>query len=505
MTPDDFIFKTQPRAKQLEALCLSANKKVFALHMEQGTGKTKVIIDTAAYLYSHGNIDGMLIVAPNGVQLGWILDQIPIHMPAHVPVVSAVWNRNKPKEVERVFVRDVMGLRVLAINYEALITPKGKDLVSRFLRVYRSLWVNDESHRLKNSKSKAAEYCLAFGRLAAYRRNLTGTPATESPIDLYSQFNFLDPGILGFSTLTSFRAHFAHIEPPSSPLVKYVMDKLVAKYGRDRAAKMAPQLISKDKDGRPMYRNLEYLRSLIAPYSFRCLLSECADLPAVIYEKRYVTLEPEQRRMYNSLRDTMLLELREQGVMSVPLAITRLMRLQQIVGGFAPDEEGVGQAIFNTIPKLTALDDIVEDFPGKIVIWARFTNELRMIADHLTALGFGVARYWGDQGREERLENKQRFLTDQNCRFFVSQPRVGGTGLDGLQEVSNTTVYYSNEFPLTLRLQSESRTNRIGQTRPGVVIDIEAIDTLDRKIIETLRDKKELADCINGDTIKEWM
>jgi SNF2 family DNA or RNA helicase len=472
--------------------------------MEQGTGKTKVAIDTAAYLYAEGKIDAMLIVAPNGVQKGWVLDQIPDHMPDHVPVISGVWDRNRPKKIEPVFRRDVVGLRVLAINYEAIITPLGKKLVNEFLNCFRVLWINDESHRYKGVKAKVTQFILENRHRAAYRRNLTGTPSTESPMDLWPQMQFLDPHILGFSSITSYRAHFAHLEPETSPLIAHIKRKLVAKYGRERAARMAPQLIARDGDGRPRYRNLDQLSRLIQPYSYRCLLKECADLPSVSYEKLYVTLNPVQRRTYDALRDSLMIEI-DSGMVSAALAITRMMRLQQVTGGFVTDNEGNELVLGENNPKLDAIDGILEDYPGKIVIWARFIKELRLISEHLEEMGIGVARYWGEVSNDQRRENKIRFIEDPNCRVFVGQVRAGGTGVDGLQEVSNTMVYFSNEFGLTSRLQSESRTNRIGQTLPGVVIDIEAEDTLDRKIIQMLRAKKEIADCITLDEAREWI
>lgn len=500
-----FTFKTKPFAKQLEALNKSVDATSFALHMEQGTGKTKVAIDTAAYHYQRGTIAGVVIVAPNGVQTGWIKDQIPDHLPDNIPRICAEWNRNRPKKIEVLF-KPGIELRFLAINYEALATKAGQDLVNRFLSAYRCLLVCDESHRIKNHKAQASKFLHQIKGKAILRRTLTGTPAAESPLDLYSQFYFLNPSILGFGSFTAFKAHYAVLEPPTSNLVRGIMRKLVQKYGEAKAAKMAPQLVARDKDGFPRYRNVDQLTTTIHPHSFRCLRTECVDLPGKVYEKRYVELNRVQRATYESLRDNFLAEI-EGGLVTAPLAMTRLVRMQQVVGGFLPDEEGRLHPLGDSNPKLQALLDIAEDFPGKLIIWARFTAELDLISDALEeAHGpHSVARYWGDIDKDHRAENKRRFIEDASCRFWVAQPRAGGTGVDGLQHAAHTVVYFSNEFSLTSRLQSEDRADRIGQDKTVVIIDLEAEDTLDQKVITALRAKKNVADQITGDHIKEWI
>lgn len=497
-----FQFKTQPYIKQREALDRSATARAFALHMEQGTGKTKVIIDNAAMLYHDDKIDALLVVAPNGVHKGWVKEQLPVHLHENTPTIAVCWNRAKPKDQERLYALG-RALRILTINYEALTTKAGQTAVKRFLTAFRVLWANDESHRYKNPKAQATKFITDHRHLAAYRRNLTGTPAAESPLNLWTQFNFLDPMILRFPSLTSFRAHFAVLEPPTSPLVRSILDKLIAKYGRARAAKMSPQIISRDREGRPRYRNIEQLTDLIAPHSYRCTRDECLDLPPKIYEKRFVEMNAEQKRMYVSLRDNFMAEVNG-GLITAPLAITRMMRLQQVTGGFVPDESGTTQPLGISNPKMEALLEIAEDYPGKIIIWSRFVAELELISTHLEEIG-GVARYWGEISSAQREENKRRFIEDPECRFWVSQPRAGGTGIDGLQRVASTVVYFSNEFSLTSRLQSEDRAHRDGQKHSVVYIDLEAEDTIDAAIINALRAKKEVADLITGDDWKTWL
>jgi len=184
------------------------------------------------------------------------------------------------------------------------------------------------------------------------------------------------------------------------------------------------------------------------------------------------------------------------------------MRLQQITGGFFKTEGGDTISLGKVNPKIECLLEILEDCTGKVLVWARFKEELRLILNilretygHNSAVG-----YWGDIADKDKDHNKNRFTNDPECRFFVSQQRSGGTGLNGLQ-VADTEVYVSNTFSLIDRLQSEDRAHRSGSEihKKVLIFDIEAVDTLDRKVIDSLIAKKELADEVVGDAPTKWV
>jgi SNF2 family DNA or RNA helicase len=268
-----------------------------------------------------------------------------------------------------------------------------------------------------------------------------------------------------------------------------------------------PQIISKDENGRPMFKNLPELQKLIKPHTYRVLKKDCLDLPDKVYMKRFIELNKEQRKAYNAMRDEFIAE-HDGSVMVAALALPRMTRLQQITGGFFTADDGTVLQLGTTNPKMEASLDICEQATGKVIIWARFKQELELIADTLEKEhGVGsVARYWGNGYSAKRKdEEKVRYINSPNCRFFVSQQQAGGTGLDGLQKGTTDEIYFSNTFPLVERLQSEDRAHRDGMGDKLSIHDLEAEDTLDSKVIDSLRNKKEIADEVTGDQPTNWI
>ena len=133
-----YPFKMKPRSYQLQAWLASRDKEAFALLMEMGTGKTKVAIDTTAWLYDRGAVDSMIVFAPKGVYRNWQDEEVPKHMPDHVRYRMAAWASTPSREDKRLLElleqRDSMGyLRVLLVNVEAMATKRAFDYVEKFM------------------------------------------------------------------------------------------------------------------------------------------------------------------------------------------------------------------------------------------------------------------------------------------------------------------------------------------------------------------------------------
>ena len=208
----NYKFKTKPYAHQLKALEMSWNKEVFAYFMEMGTGKSKVLIDNISMLYDRGKINGALIIAPKGVVKTWYEQEIPTHLVNHVQKKAVLWQANiskKQKSKLDTLFKNEIDLHILIMNVEALSTKKGVDFASRFLNCHSALMAIDESTTIKNKEAKRTKSVLKLGKLAKYRRILTGSPVTKSPIDLYTQCEFLDSWLLGHSSWYNFRAKYA--------------------------------------------------------------------------------------------------------------------------------------------------------------------------------------------------------------------------------------------------------------------------------------------------------
>ena len=487
---DDYTFAERPPyAHQREGFALSRGAPAFALLMEQRTGKTRVLIDVASDLYLRSLIDTVLIICPNSVKSVWE-EQIPEWTPRHVPHEVVVYGAGDRKRVAEAMAAPPAGLRWLVVNVEAFSTtrprtktqpPTGAAFIEELLEGRKTLGAIDEATRIKTPGASRTKFILKLRDLLAYRRILTGTLITKTPLDAYCPFKFLDPAILGFSSYYSFRNDVA----------------IMGGYGGKQVIAYSPGA-------------LERLAALIKPFSYRITRDQCFDLPPKQYSKRIIELTAEQRRVYESMRDKMAAELSSGQRVTAAIVLVQLLRLQQIVGGFIPDVLHAADAAVVAIPgpnpKLEALMEELEEIPHKVVIWARFRPEIALIAARLRA-AYGdatVVEFHGGVKEADRTVNRRRFqdLAD-TCRFLVGQPGAGGLGIP--LHAARHVVYFSNSFSLEERLQSEDRTQGAEQQWSVDYLDIVAKDTNDLKILKTLRENKSIADLISGDSWKEWI
>lgn len=481
-----------PYEHQERAFSLGRDMPAFAYLMEMGTGKTRVVVDEVIHYTARGKIHGALIVCPNSIKDPWA-EEVERMTPPWATSEVQVWESSmgkRDREELDAWVsapKDGKVARFLVMNVEALSHKKGREYAEHFLLTRGPcLMAVDESSRIKNPSAKRTKAVLALGEMAAYRRILSGTPITQGPLDYFSQFKFLDPDIMGFRSYYAFRNHFAEMGG----------------------------FEGKEVVG---YRNLDELQELVAPYSYRVLRRECMDLPPKIHEKRYVDLNRDQERLYREMADKMVADLEGRKV-TATIVLTQMMRLQQIVGGFLPPEpvdpwagedavtEEEPTVIPGTNPKVQALLEVAEEAPGKMIVWARFRAELGLISQSLRD-AFGrdsVAEFHGGVSTEERTRGRLAFQDpDSPVRFFVGQTETGGLGIT-LTE-AQTVVYFSNSFSLESRLQSEDRAHRAGQERTVTYVDLVARATLDTKVLDALRSKKNMADMVTGDTLVSWI
>tara|TARA_R110000744_G_scaffold50909_4_gene109855 strand:- start:4649 stop:6337 length:1689 start_codon:yes stop_codon:yes gene_type:complete len=466
----DFLFKTKPFDHQRKAFYMSRDKESFALLMEQGTGKTKVIIDNAAYLYASGEITALVVIAPNGVHRNWLNKEIPDHMPEWCQY-SSTYYYSGMKAKDKAKFDDILSghdqLKIFSFNVEAFVSQTAVALMNKILLSNKVLLVVDESSRIKRPGAKRTKTIHKFAKQANYRRIMTGTPVTKGPEDVYSQFRFLDPYILGYDSFYSFRARYC------------VMGGYENK-----------QIIS--------YQYMDELTKSIEGHSFRVLKKDCLDLPDKIYQRHFVDLSPKQRKLYDSLKKDFVVEL-EGDVIDAQEAITRLLRLQQIVCGWFPAEEKA-RPIDDKNPRLEALKDLLANIDAKVIIWARFRADIAQIE---RMLGHKAVSYHGGVSNDMRVKAVDSFQNDPSVRYFIGQPQSGGIGLT--LTAASYAIYYSNSFDLETRLQSEDRCHRIGTTQNVTYIDIESPKTIDSKIIKALRDKKNLADVVTKDPMSFFL
>jgi SNF2 family DNA or RNA helicase len=475
----NYKFKTKPYAHQTTALEKSWNKKVFAYFMEMGTGKTKVAIDNIAMLYDNGKINGALIIAPKGVYKNWYSQEIPEHLADHINPKTVLWqamiNQKQQKLLDTLF-ETGHALHILIMNVEAFSTKKGVDFAARFLNSHNTYMVIDESTTIKNPGAKRTKNIVSLGKYAKYRRIMTGSPVTKSPLDLYKQCEFLDEYLLDHSSYYTFRTRYA------------VMRKA-------------------NFNGRSVeivvgYKNLGELSDKLKPFSYRVLKDDCLDLPKKTFMKRIITLSAEQEKVYKQMKEMALAQLNGK-LLTTANALSQLMRLHQITCGHFKANDGSTQTVKNN--RLNELSELLEEVEGKAIIWAHYQYDVQTVIDAIKK-EYGddsVVDYYGKTPNEDRQSNIEKFQSDPRCRFLVGTPSTGGYGLT--LTAASTMIYYSNGYDLEKRQQSEARIDRIGQEKPMTYIDIICEDTVDERIVKALRKKINIATEIMGEQLKDWI
>jgi len=475
----NYKFKTKPYAHQITALEKSWQKDEYGYFMEMGTGKSKVLVDNIAMLYDKGKIDSALIIAPKGVYRNWLSQEIPQHLPRHIDHKTVLWtaltSKTKDKEYQQLLKQDY-DLHILLMNVEALSTKKGVEFAGKFLRCHKALMAVDESTTIKNPAAKRTKAILALSQQVKYRRILTGAPVTKSPLDLYSQCEFLNEELLDFTSYYAFRNRYAEM-------------KTLHIAGR------SIQVVSH-------FKNLEELSEQLKTFSYRVLKEDCLDLPDKIYMKREIELSPEQKKVYKQMKEMALAQLNGK-LLTTANALTQLMRLHQITCGHFTADDGTIQRIDNN--RVNELMNILSEMEGKAIIWAHYQWDIKDIIKEIVKVhGPGsVVDYYGLTPQDERQGNIKKFQSDPRCRFLVGTPSTGGYGIT--LTAASTMIYYSNGYDLEKRQQSEARIDRIGQDKPMTYIDILCEDTVDERIVKALRKKINIATEIMGEELKEWI
>jgi SNF2 family DNA or RNA helicase len=430
-------------------------------------------------LYDKGKVDGALIVAPKGVVKTWYEQELPTHLPDHIENTTVLWQphitKTQREKLESLFEAET-NMHILIMNVEALSTDKGVKFATKFLNSHKVLMAVDESTTIKTPTAKRTKNIIDLGRMAKYRRIMTGSPVTKNPLDLYTQCYFLDPFHLDHASYYSFRN-------------RYAVMKTMHVRGR------SIQVVSK-------FKNLSELSDTVKNFSDRVLKEDCLDLPPKNFIKRYVTLTPDQKKVYDQMKKQAVAYLNGK-VTSTMTVLTQLMRLHQITCGHFTADDGSIQSVESN--RLNELMSILEETEGKAIIWANYQLSVGEIIQRIIK-EYGedsYVHYYGLTSQEDRQDFIRKFQNDSKCRFLIGTPQTGGYGITLTQ--ANTVIYYSNGYDLEKRLQSEDRAHRIGQNKTVTYIDLICENTVDEKIVKALRDKINIASEVMGEELKNWI
>ena len=463
-------FRLPPRRYQQENYEKFRDIHAAALFSLPGTGKTKTALDIICYRHSAGKLTGVLVLSsPKGVHMQWLEKHIPTHLWDNVPWIGTAWNgRNGARPIW--LGKQTSELQFYSLNIDALNSDKAFGAMQTFCSSHRGtlLIIVDESQKIKNFTARRSKRLrkLAHQYDCDQRMIMTGTPIARDLTDEWAQFYFLDPEIIGVKFKTDF-----------------LRDYCIMGGYENR------QVVG--------HRDIEKFQALTAPYIFRADKSEL-DLPEKVYDEIEFELSDQQRRMLAEIKRTMSTVLYDENIprkIRAAHGAAALLRCQQIVNGFTVTEEGTLIELDEN-PRIDVLRDLLDSL-GKhsCIVWCRFNQDIATVMNALPGPGMSI---YGQTPTSARKTVLAAFEAG-SIRYLVASPEAAGSGLDGMQTLCSTAIYYSNSFNAVARWQSEDRIHRIGQKETAIYYDLIARGSPDRKVLQNLRDKKTLSTAVLDD------
>ena len=438
-----------------------------------GCGKTRTATAIAGAGYKAGKIHRMLIIAPTSVVAVWPKE---IGEVAAFPYICRTLLGTKKQRIDaldELMAFRSRALKVAVINYEST----WREGICEKLEAYDAdLIICDESQRIKTHDAQQSKAIHKLGDQARYKMILSGTPIQNNAIDIWSQYRFLDSTIFG-KNFYKFKNRYA------------IMG------GFDRK-----QIVG--------YRDLDDLIRKEHSIALRVTKEEALDLPEQTFITRSVILEPKARMLYDTVKRESYAELESGEKITATTVLTRLLRHQQLAGGFMVTDEGEVPKLVSRA-KLDALSDILSDYVigegRKLVIFARFLSEVHAILDMaepaLTRAGKKQVAIYGAIPKEARGAVIEQFQTDPDTVLIVGQIDTLSTGVT--LTAADTCVYYSKTYNYATYEQGLSRIHRIGQRNTCTYISLVAEKTVDHMIDQALAHKEDLAHTIT-DTWRQY-
>lgn len=469
--PDYYVPKTKPMPQQIKAMHHAYAVGTAALFMDMGTGKTKSTIDIIVAAFYEGRLNSVVVVCPLTVTTVWKME-----MEIHCPCPHTVTRIGSGTRLERIQPRKDH-LQVLVVGVESLSQGGTFKNLMLYVSAHKPAVVVDESSDIKNHSTIRTKAVIEMGKEAPMRLILSGTPVIKNIIDLYSQFEFLDPGIIGIGDWYAFRNRYC------------IMGGYKGK-----------EIVG--------YDNIDELMGLINPYIYRCTKEEVmAFLPPKSYTVRTLKMTDEQKVAYAKIKKGIMEKVDTKNT------LTKALRLQQVVGGYLgvgkkEDEEQFMEDTRELVelvpphknPKVMEILKIVEQYDGQMIIWARYKAEVAAITNELNRVGAGaVVNMVGGMSTDER-EQVQKDFQSGKARFFVGTQQAGGIGIT--LTAAHVVIYFSNTNSYRDRIQSEDRAHRKGLEHAVLYVDLVMEKTVDIGIITSIQEKQDLATYIS-DRLKQ--
>ena len=488
----------------------SINSDAYALFMEQGTGKTPIGValicnEAEENWTTHNRMYRALIVCPKNVRANWENEFKKFATTTGKVTILHGGHFDRVRQLLDAFINeDGCKYSVVLCSYETM-ARSWKAIEGTVTRLRGGKWdlaLLDESHSIKNVTTKRYKFAKKLRDLSKRRSILTGTPITNTALDLYTQLEFLGEGYSGFYDYKYFRKFFT----------RHQMDQAT---GREVF------------DG---IQNVPFLQERLARYSYIVRQVDVqSELPDRVYDTLEVEMSPQQTKTYEAMRDELIIEIESDlantdrnAALAVNSVLTRLLKLAQITSGFISipellDDDGNVLTLasinrFDPDPKLEELVAILKakSPKDKTIIWSCWVQNIKTIRARLAIEGIDCVTFFGKTKDAERVENEYRFNCDPNCKVFIGNPAAGGTGLNLIgyppeghaiyketgktledwETNANHVIYYSQNWSPTARSQSEKRAHRRGTREPVRVTDLVVPNTIDQEIRDVVLNKQ---------------
>jgi len=452
------------------------------LLLEMSLGKSKVSLNAAEIMKKYNALDRLIIICPKAIQSVW-LEEIPKH--THFKAEPVIWENKKTRKQQRL----IAGLfttefPILILRLEMF--QKKNEVLKTFLSSFfekTTMIILDESSKIKNVATQRTPRLIEYTKDSAYRTILTGTPWTESPLDIFSQMEFLHTGFwykyTGEWSIKILKKHWYLFKN------RYAIMQEI-RVGEGRTFKTIVGTRRTEEIAKKIQKHITQQKKI-----------DWLDLPEKIFQTLHVEMGKEQAKAYSTLKETLILEHGDE-VLTVQSAVTLLTRLRQIAGGFYPE---TGEPI---APKLAGIEMLMEDvseYPGKVVIAASYVAEIKGIVAALTK-EYGadqICTYYG--GTKNRDEELVRFK--ESAKFLVLNPQSGAYGLN--LQFASLMYLYSRPYSYEQNAQLEDRIHRPGMKGNAVYKEIIHDGTVQEKVIKALKKKKDVVDKFNELTLKEFL
>lgn len=458
-------------AHQKAAVLKAKDRPFFGFFFEVGAGKTAAAITTARFKYvAAQRVLRTTIFGPPVVLKNWEAE-LQMHLPVHLhKYIKVIYGSGEVRVKMLKAIKESKEPYIIITNYESLNMPK---VYALLLELAPELLICDELHRLKSFTSQRFKKMLPLADMCQVKLGLTGTLITNDAMDIWPQYRILDGGSTFGKNFYSFRSLYFYDKNAGMPKQSYFPDWRVRK------------------------GSLEEFNKRVEETGMVVKKTDCLDLPPLVKKLVPLEMEGDQKKAYMEMEKNLITAFESGDVALAEFALTKSIRLQQIVSGFVTLDSGEIK-IFKDNPRKDALEDLLEDLApqSKIIVWATFHQNYQDIREVCKKLKLKYVELHGQVSGKERDENIAGFNHDPEVRVLIGHPGSGGIGVNLI--ASDVAIYYSRNFSLEQYIQSEGRNYRGGSERHDKVthIDLVAGGTVDEDVAKALASKQAISDAI---------